>query len=80
MLDLLALNAELASGQIYVFVKAHTKKGTMVPDPLKIPRVWRETRETAPKRASTPEEIVGFFGDRLQVRYTPKTETTTTEG
>lgn len=70
-LDLEAIAAEILSGANWLFIKAHVKKGTHVPDPLKIPRVWRETGEDT-KRQSTPEEVAAFFGSRIQVRYTPK--------
>lgn len=73
-LDLAAIGVELLSGANYLFVKANVKRGTHVPDPLKIPRVWRETGEDK-KRPSTPAEVAAFFGSRLQVRYTPKGET-----
>lgn len=71
-LDLAAITAELVSGSNYLFVKAHTKKGTRVPDPLKIPRTWRATEDDGPKRQSTPDEVRAFFGARMTVRYSPK--------
>lgn len=70
-LDLAAIQAELLSGANWLTIKIHSKKGTHVPDPLKIPRVWRQNGEDT-KRQSTPEEVASFFGSRMQIRYTPK--------
>lgn len=71
-LDLAAIGAELLSGANWLFLKAHAKKGTVIPDPLKIPRLWRSTGDDGPKRQSSPEEVAAFFGSRMKIRYTPK--------
>lgn len=71
-LDLGAIIAERIDASNYLFVKAHTRKGTVVPEPKKIPRTWRATEEDGPKRQSSPEEVRAFFGARMTVRYSPK--------
>jgi hypothetical protein len=74
-LDLLALAVETASSGNVLFFAANTKKGTTLPEPIRIPRVWREVGEDeGPKEQSTPEELRSFLGPKTVIRYQPKTE------
>lgn len=76
ILDLGALTLESVSAGNLLFLKAHSRPGTVIPDPVKIPRVWRDTDEDEP-RTSTVEELASFMGRRGIVRYTPPEETST---
>ncbi|MDF1596942.1 MAG: hypothetical protein P1T08_12760 [Acidimicrobiia bacterium] len=65
--ELLAVIAELVHENIRVLVKANSKKGTRLPDPLRLPRPW-----TPPRRPATAHDLKLLFGGR--VVYTPRGE------
>lgn len=66
--------AELIHEQTRVIFKAHAKKGTQAPPPLKVPRPTYITDKTRPpKKQATSEELARFFGGRnVVINYTPK--------
>ncbi len=54
-------------------MKAHTKPGTHVPDPIKVPRPDREGREDRSAPAGSAELAAYFGSKKMIVRYSPKT-------
>lgn len=72
---LLAAVYNAVRGQTYAFVKAHTKKGTIVPEPRPI-RLPVRGDEQHKARPATPEELAAALGrgGRGTVRYEAKSE------
>lgn len=59
--ELLATACELLSTLLIVTIKANSKKGTKVPEPLHIPRPWDEERKVV---TMTPSQFAAALRSR----------------
>jgi len=60
--ELLATIIDQLSLSNHLYLQAHTDKKTKLPDLESFPRPWEEKKIDKPRKQSTVDELVGFFG------------------
>lgn len=58
--ELAALNVEMLSGFVRLFVQANSKRGAQLPDVLRVPRPRDVDTDDGPPRMATPDELAAF--------------------
>jgi hypothetical protein len=65
--ELLADLVELADTNLKMFLRANTEKGTLIPDPIHVPRPWERTDVQPQAEPPDPAKVQQFFAGRVVV-------------